>query len=67
MAFQERMQRYECDNTDCRLMIEKSSPVIFHKGKHFCSPKCLLDWQDSQEENRRREEELQGIADLGIE
>ena len=63
--FQHFIQKYECD--ECKTLIPKSQPVIFHKGKHFCSPKCLLDWQDSQEDNRRREEELQGIADLGIE
>ena len=67
MAFQERIGKYECDLLECRRLVPKSQPVIFHKGKHFCSPKCLLDWQDSQEDNRRREEELQGIADLGIE
>ena len=63
--FDNRCQKYRCDNLSCDTFIPKSQPVVIRGIRHFCSPRCLLDWEDSQDDLRRREEELQGIADLG--
>lgn len=56
MAFQPRLQQYECDLALCRKLIPKSQPVIFADGKHFCSPECYRKYLDKVEEDRRWQE-----------
>jgi hypothetical protein len=61
--FQNRLQQFECDQ--CQKLIQKSQVVIFHKDKHFCSPKCLLDWHEGDKDWRQKEVDREYVADLG--
>ena len=65
MTYQPRLQRYECDYENCRLLIPKSQPVVFHNGKHFCSTDCYHNYLDDCDERKRIEEERAYVADLG--
>lgn len=42
--YHNRLQQFECD--ECRHLVEKKKPVIYEKGRHFCSPICFNQWLD---------------------